>query len=161
MKKLTSTMIMGLFLVCLTVLVTSGCGNANAKIRVDAVLKGMTEKGKHDTQGKESVAVCQFYAGVNSLDFSTMDIASNKFDRWKIEGDVYPRIKHYTVEEAEGDGDAVIVSGTINGAPFKVRVPEKGPIAWVEIPQWKKKEAKKEKSKEPAKEPQETKETTE
>jgi hypothetical protein len=117
--------------------ITHGESDASKALRrVETMLRGITSTdGVNTTEGDEESAIGMWWYGKLRIpDQDLFEEASDQFDRWRVKGDIFPYISAYTVEDAEKQGSSVIVSGTIEGAPFKMRVPEKGPVAWHEFP---------------------------
>lgn len=109
-----------------------------AQRRVETILNGVTslDEGR-TTKGNEFAALCMWWNGtLRSLDGERPDKISDAFDRWRVQGDILDYITKFTITDAAESGRAVIVSGTIEGAPFKMRVIEKQPITWEQVPQW-------------------------
>ena len=127
--------IVGIFAVYL--FITQGESDASKALRrVETMLKGITSTdGGNTVAGHEESAICMWWYGKLRIpDRDLFEEASDQFDRWRGKGDIFPYITSYTVDNAEKQGGAFVVSGTIEGAPFKMRVPENGPIAWFELP---------------------------
>ena len=117
--------------------ITHGESDASkASRRVETMLKGITSTdGGNTVEGDEESAICMWWCGKLRIpDRDLFEEASDQFDRWRGKGDIFPYITGYTIDNAEKQGSSVIVSGTIEGAPFKMRVPEKGPVVWREMP---------------------------
>ena len=104
--------------------------------RVEIMLKGITSQdGGSTTEGDEESAICMWFMGkVRILAQDLFENACEGFDRWKRKGGLGLYIKEYTIGEARQQAKSVIVSGTINGAPFEMEIPEKGPITWKKPP---------------------------
>ena len=135
MKKFTVLFLAVISLVLLVV--NTGCesDSRKAKVRMIAVFDGITKQGG-GVKTDEETAICTWYMGVTRLaDFGVFEAASDGFDKWRREGNIFPYIESYTITEVEDVGRAVIVSGTIEGSPFKVRVVEGKPVRWVETPE--------------------------
>ena len=104
--------------------------------RVETMLKGITSTdGGNSVEGDEESAICMWWCGkLRMFDRDLFEEASDQFDRWRVKGGIPLYITSYNVDDAQTQGNWIIVSGTIDGAPFKMRVPEKGPVAWHEFP---------------------------
>jgi len=136
MKKFTVLFLAVVILVLMVVNIGCESDSRKAKVRMQAVFDGITRQGG-GVKTDEETAICTWYMGTARLaDFGVFEAASDGFDKWRREGDIFPYIDSYTITGTEDAGRAVIVSGTIDGAPFKVRVVERKPVRWVEIPEY-------------------------
>jgi hypothetical protein len=113
-----------------------GPDESKALRRVETILQGITSQdGGNTTEGDEEAAICMWFMGrVRIHDQDLFDDAAEVFERWKRKGGLGLYIKEYTIGEARQQGKSVIVSGTIDGNPFEIEIPEKGPIAWKKPP---------------------------
>jgi len=103
--------------------------------RVEYVLDGIT-KMRSGTKGDEYIAVCMWFDG--SLDVKmgeTAESMTDQFDIWRREGNINLYIDEYTIDNIEKSGKSAIVSGTINGEPYKIKVTKKEKIEWLQTPQ--------------------------
>ncbi len=122
--------------ILLSFVLNTGCGSGpnieEARQRVDAVLKGISMEGERGPQPEEEeAAISYFWAGKpRIMDYDDLNNASDAFDQWRREMDIYPYIEEYTIQGAVIEGDDVIVFVTIEGDPMAVRVPEKKQITW-------------------------------
>jgi hypothetical protein len=136
MKRFTAFVLPVVFL--LIAAANTGCiGDQKirqAKTRVNAVLRGITQ---HEDQGPavgdEETALCRWWRDKARLfDRDELDEASNAFDEWRKEMNIYPYINEYTIDHAVMDGNDVIVFVTIDGLGLAMRVPEKDRISWTD-----------------------------
>ena len=107
-----------------------------AKIRVKYILNGLHE-GPGKTTSEVQKAVSQWYQGSPSIpDRNTLAHASDQFEAWLREKNLYIKIIRYEITEATlvkgSDPPVVIVSCTIEGKPFKMQVPKDDRINWIE-----------------------------
>ena len=135
MKKIFTSILTVVFL--LPIVVNTGCGSGDKKIdkakkRVEMILKGIHVKEEGGaTVGNEETAISQWWSGkARILDHEALSRASDAFDGWRREADIFPYISEYTIENAVTDGDDVIVFVTINGMPMGIRVPDYDQVAW-------------------------------
>jgi hypothetical protein len=107
-----------------------------AKRRVETMLNGITSQDEGRTlKGDEVSALCMWWNGsLRSFDGEMPDKISDAFDRWRTKGDVLSYITEFTITDAESSGVGVVVSGTIEGAPFKMQVTPGKPITWLQPP---------------------------
>ena len=110
----------------------------DALIRVETVLSGLTSSDEGATyEGDQEDGLRAWYGPMGLFKKISSELASEKFDEWREIGDLGLYINKYTVDDGQISGRTVIVSGTINDAPFKIRVPtKKGHMLWVEIPKF-------------------------
>lgn len=132
----------------------------SAKARVHAVLKGIQlKRDGTGTIGDEQLAICCWYADVAFLrNMAELGQASDAFERWKKQANIFPYINSYTISEinpeesrepvrkkekegTEGKEEkeekkpfVFIVKGTIDSATFIMRVPEGKTITWIQTP---------------------------
>jgi hypothetical protein len=113
--------------------VSKGDVTGKAKKRVDTVLKGMKEEGGTLGVGLQT-SVCQWDRGVILIpDRDELEKALDRFDRWCAEKQLANRkISGYEVVDAscEPSGDPCFVDVRIEGARYKLRVPEHTRISW-------------------------------
>lgn len=106
-----------------------------AKERVSGVLEGV-KKGGADTTLDVQRAICLWYNGSTMLEVGTLSRASDLFTVWQGEGHIARHISGYEVTGAEESGNgSIVVSGTIEGKPFRIRVVPGEPLSWVKAPQ--------------------------
>lgn len=105
-----------------------------AKSRVNAVLRGITQKEEQGPAvGDEETALCRWWKDKARLfDRDEFDAASDAFDEWRKEMNIFPYISDYTIDHAVIDGKDVIVFVTIDGLPLAIRVPENDRISWTD-----------------------------
>jgi hypothetical protein len=98
--------------------------------RVKRVLSEM-----HEMKGSP-FAVTYWFKNKRQLDQTEMNIASDKFDRWLQEKDLYRKVGDFEVIDSKiVDGAATptaIVRFVLEGKEYKVRVPKDLPISWEE-----------------------------
>lgn len=103
---------------------------AGARDRVTKILQRL-----EDTPGKlDQKAVCFWYNGTAVVDPSEQSLAADSYDQWTVEGGLEKGITSFeltdaTVDDAASDPTA-LVSGTIDGRPFTMRVMKGRPIRW-------------------------------
>jgi len=117
----------GLFLYA----VTASSTTKVARNRVQLMLNEM--KSGKDVEMQFAIG----YWAMNQrvLDNATMSWASDKFDKWRREGDFYGKafsnIEIVDAEELKGEQNpTVLVTFKVDGAQYKVRVPKGQPISW-------------------------------
>jgi hypothetical protein len=146
--KKQSLLILAIFVLSIGIVVINmGCSAEayeikSAKVRVNTILKGIQlREGSDDiTVGDEQTSICQWYEGVIVInDPGTFGIASDEFDRWRREAGIFPYIREYTIDEdaevVKGvEPFTVIITGTIDGASFSMKVPKGATIEWLEAP---------------------------
>lgn len=108
------------------------------KNRVNIILTGIKEEGG-GSGTKLQTAISMWWADKMLIsDLRELGDAQDAFERWQREANIYPKISSFEVEEAEIVEDAdvatAIVSGTINGKAFKMKVPSRGRVSWVQKP---------------------------
>jgi hypothetical protein len=107
----------------------------NAKARVTTILEGIKKaRGRSDQK-----ALCLWYDGsIYINDEHEQGFASDNFDRWRVSGGIGKGLGAFEVTEAVVEPDAevptALVSGTIDGKPFSMRVPKEKMISWVTKP---------------------------
>ena len=104
--------------------------------RVSEMLKNMNEGGT-STSGPAEAAACLWAAGAYRItDNARLSWASDNFDKWRRAKNLYRKTGDFTVDSAElvkdAPEDTAIVSFTLEGKPYKVRVPKDHAIAWEE-----------------------------
>ena len=115
--------------VALALLGCGGSGEDYARGRVDEVLKELKPGGQREA------ALLMWNTGTQSV--TGAPDAADSFEGWCRDGG-FETIGEYQITEAvaeEGSNPpAVIVSGTIDGREFSVRVVKRKPIQWVHRP---------------------------
>lgn len=106
--------------------------------RVETVLGGITQKDGYSAHD-EQLALCRWWKDVYLItDMGEMNGASNAFDRWRMRGNIFPTIGQFKITGAKRLDNPkqfiAIVSGTIDGRHFSMRVPEHDTISWFDIP---------------------------
>ena len=98
--------------------------------RVKRVLSEM-----HEMKGSP-FAVTYWFKNKRQLDQTEMNIASDKFDRWLKEKDLYRKVGDFEVIDSKiVEGEAkptAIVRFVLESKEYKVRVPKDLPISWEE-----------------------------
>lgn len=114
---------------------------AGAASRVNAVLKGICSRDRDVPPGEEeSLAIAKWYADAEEItDRKRFYEAAREFDEWCREGGLLPTIKEHEVsyDDVEREKDSItifLVSGTIDGRPFVMRVPKEGSLSWEKAP---------------------------
>lgn len=106
-----------------------------AKTRVKTILEGLKTDG--NTNGLPlQTAICQWDSGLVVIkDRDEFEQAYDAFGTWRDERDInHRKISGYTItggEVIQETPPVVIVSGTIEDRPFKMRVPDKRRVSWV------------------------------
>jgi hypothetical protein len=112
---------------------SKGDVGGKAKKRVDLVLKGMRDDGGTLGIGLQT-AVCQWDRGAGLItDLKELERALDRFNGWCGEKQLGNRkISGYDVLDAacEASGDPCVVSVRIEGARYKLKVPERARISW-------------------------------
>lgn len=129
------------------IIINAGCSGEqydikSAKTRVTTVLKGiqLREGSEELTVGDEQTSICQWYAGVVVInDPGVFGVASNDFDSWRRDAGIFPYIREFTVNEDANivkgvEPVTVIVTGTIDGTEFSMKVPKGNTIEWLDAP---------------------------
>lgn len=118
----------------------SGPSTQKAEHRVETILNGITSHDEGRTvKGNEFSALCMWWNGtLKGLSGDTPDRISDAFDRWRTQGDVMAYITEFTITGTERSSVGVVVSGTIEGAPFKMQVVEGKPVTWLQTPAFEK-----------------------
>lgn len=110
---------------------------AGARDRVTKILQRM-----EDSPGKlDQKALCFWYNGTAVVDPSEQSLASDSYDRWQVEGGLEKGVNSFELTEVTVDDTAAdttaLVSGTIDGRPFTMRVIKERPIRWEVAPKGK------------------------
>ena len=146
--KKQSLLILAIFVLSIgIVIINMGCSAEqyeirSAKSRVNTILKGIQlQEGSDElTQGDEQTSICQWYANVVVInDPGAFGIASDEFDNWRREAGIFPYIREYTIDEdaevVKGvEPFTVILTGTIDGSAFSMKVPKGATIEWLDAP---------------------------
>jgi hypothetical protein len=108
------------------------------KVSAESRLHTMLDDMKEGTGvgAKQETAIALWYNGANRLDNATLSTASNQFDKWRQEKDLYRKFDTFTIDSSETVKDAAdptaIFSTTIDGKPLKIRVIKGQPMRWEE-----------------------------
>ncbi|HEY4640117.1 MAG TPA: hypothetical protein VII75_02150, partial [Thermoanaerobaculia bacterium] len=101
-----------------------------ATLRVNRILGEL-----HDSKGS-SLAVKYWYNNNQPLELSELMAASDKFDRWRQQKNLYRQIGEFKVVDAEAvKGEAIptaIVRFNVEGTEYRVKVAQDRPITWAE-----------------------------
>jgi hypothetical protein len=85
---------------------------------------------------KQETAIALWYAGQNRLDNASLSTASNQFDHWRQEKDLYRKFDTFSIDSGEEVKEApdptAIFSVTIDSKPYKIRVVKARPMQWEE-----------------------------
>jgi hypothetical protein len=106
-----------------------------AEARVRIILDGLKTDG--DTNGLPlQTSICQWDSAVAVIqDRGELEQAYDAFDAWRDEfGINHQKISGYTItgsEVTQKQPPVVTVSGTIDDRPFKMRVPDKRRVSWM------------------------------
>lgn len=107
-----------------------------AKTRVTNVLNGMKEGT--GTGSKVETAMAMWADGkLRITDRDRLSWASDHFDKWRREKKLYRPTGEFTIDDVEITQETeqfkeALVSFTLEGKPYKVRVPSNSAIAWHE-----------------------------
>lgn len=114
--------------------------NTGARERVTTILtRAKNAQGRLDQK-----ALCFWYNGTAVVEASEQALASDSYDRWTVEGGLEKGLTSFeiigaTVDSEASDVPTALVSGTIDGRPFIMRVPKGRAITWVQAPKGKRK----------------------
>ncbi len=114
----------------------TGSPEAAAKERVKIILDGLKEEGGTNGLGFQA-AICEWDSALYTIqDKDEFEQAYDHFSDWLDERDInHRKISDYeitTVELLQESPPVAMVSGAIEGRPFKMRVPDKRRISWVQ-----------------------------
>jgi hypothetical protein len=106
-----------------------------AKTRVKFILEGLKTDGDTNELPLQT-SICQWDSAVGVIqDRTEFEQAYDAFDIWRTEFDInHRKISGYTIAGSEiiqETPPVVLVSGTIEDRPFKMRVPDKRRVSWV------------------------------
>jgi hypothetical protein len=107
-----------------------------AKERVKIILDGLQKEGGSNGLAFQA-AICEWDSALYTIqDQNEFEQAYDHFSDWLDERDInHRKISDYeitTVELVQESPPVAMVSGTIEGRPFKMRVPDKRRISWVQ-----------------------------
>ncbi|UCH94880.1 MAG: hypothetical protein JSV88_32140 [Candidatus Aminicenantes bacterium] len=157
MKKHLVIIIAGIVIFAFTISKYQGCGLLEriykfraVKARVHAVLQGIQLKSDGSgTVGDEQMALSRWYADLIVIsDMQELGKASDAFDNWRKEASIFyindftiSEVKLEETREAKQEGEkeekkppVFIVTGTIDGGTFIMRVPGGDTISWIQTP---------------------------
>ena len=104
----------------------------HARTRVTELMRNMT--GANNSE----LAMQRWFGGSLPRDPDTADALIQQHDEWRISHDLKP-VKTFEVTDAKETGVVdnfgaaeVVVSGTVNGKPFRMKVQRGRPVAWVD-----------------------------
>jgi hypothetical protein len=113
----------------------SGTPEAAAEKRVKTILEGLKKDGGGNGIALQT-AICQWDSAIDVIqDRDELEQAYDHFSDWLDEFDInHRKISGYEiiqVELVQKSPPVAMVSGTIEGRQFKMRVPDKRRISWV------------------------------
>ena len=114
----------------------SGSPEAAAQDRVKKILEGLKKDGDGNSLAFQA-AICQWDSGIDAIqDQGEFEQAYDHFSDWRDEFDInHRKISGYEITKVElvqESPPVAMVSGTIEGRQFKMRVPDKRRISWVQ-----------------------------
>jgi hypothetical protein len=108
-------------------------GPGYEKIALERVNRLLSEMHSEKTS---QFAVTFWFKNKKTLDSTEMSIASDHFDKWRQQKDLYRQVGDYNVIDSKVvDGEKVptaIVRFMLEGKEYRVRVPKDLPISWEE-----------------------------
>jgi hypothetical protein len=108
-------------------------GPSYSKIALERVNRVLSEMHSEKTS---QFAVTFWFKNKRVLDSTEMSIASDRFDKWRQQKDLYRQVGDYKVIDSKVvDGEKVptaIVRFNLEGKEYRVRVPKDLPISWEE-----------------------------
>lgn len=106
-----------------------------AENRVRNVLNGMQDGTNASSIKVETAMAMWAFNLIRVTDRDRLSWASDNFDRWRQERALYRKIGSYTIDSVELVPDApeetAIVTFTLEGEVYKVRVPRDRAISWI------------------------------
>lgn len=114
----------------------SGSPEGAAEARVKKILEGLEKDGDGNSLAFQT-AICQWDSGLDAIqDQGEFEQAYDHFSDWRDELDInHRKISGYEITKVElvqESPPVAMVSGTIEGRQFKMRVPDKRRISWVQ-----------------------------
>jgi hypothetical protein len=114
----------------------SGSPEAAAQDRVKKILEGLKKDADGDSLAFQT-AICQWDSELDAIqDQGEFEQAYDHFSEWRDEFDInHRKISGYEITKVElvqESPPVAMVSGTIEGRQFKMRVPHKRRISWVQ-----------------------------
>ena len=114
----------------------SGSPEAAAEKRVKKILEGLEKEGDGNGFALQA-AICQWDSGLDVIsDQGELEQAYDHFSDWRDEFDInHRKISGYEITKVElvqESPPVAMVSGTIEGRKFKMRVPDKRRVSWVQ-----------------------------
>ena len=115
---------------------TTGSPEAAAKERVKTILDGLKKAGGTNDLAFQA-AICQWDSALDAIqDQGEFEQAYDHFSEWLDEFDInHRKISEYEITKVElvqESPPVAMVSGTIEGRQFTMRVPHKRRISWVQ-----------------------------
>lgn len=113
----------------------TGSPEAAARERVKTILEGLKKSGGTNDLAFQA-AICQWDSALDAIqDQNEFEQAYDHFSEWLDEFDInHRKISEYEISKVElvqESPPVAMVSGTIEGRPFTMRVPDKRRISWV------------------------------
>lgn len=106
-----------------------------AEKRVRNVLNGMQDGTEASSPKVETAMAMWAFNLLRVSDRDRLAWASDNFDKWRREGDMYRKVGQYTIDAVElvpgAPEETAIVTFTLEGDQYKVRVPKENAIRWV------------------------------
>jgi hypothetical protein len=105
-----------------------------AEKRVKTVLTGMQDGTQPTTKTETAMNIWAFNM-IRVSDRDRLAWASDHFDKWRQEGDIYRKTGEFTIDKVElvpgAPEETALVTFTLEGKVYKVRVPKEHAISWV------------------------------
>jgi hypothetical protein len=129
--RASTRLVLTALLVPASILLAS-CQEGNvAKSRVKCVLEGMKVEGAAGGGGSMQMAIGQWAKGVEAIINPNEELqAENGFKAWAEQKKLYRKISAYEVLDTQSDGETQVVSVTIEGDPYAIRVRPRQPMTW-------------------------------
>jgi len=113
---------------------TAGSPEAAAEARVKKILGGLQKDADGDSLTFQA-AICQWDSGLDAIqDQGELEQAYDHFSEWRDQFDInHRKITDYEITKVElvqQNPPVAMVSGTIEGRAFKMRVPDKRRVSW-------------------------------
>jgi len=108
-------------------------GDRIAKRRVGAVLEGMRVESASSSGGNMALGMAEWAKGTQTIINPQEELqAENAFRAWAEKKNLYRKISGYQILDTRSDGDCQVVSVTIEGEPYSIRVCDNVPMTWVD-----------------------------